>query len=100
MSFEAAIGKAPGDRPHSEAASGVVAASEAVAESSAVVVVAYRPFAALRTGTAATLPLLPPLVVSARNLSETKHKACRRIRSAMAWSVQLSSAIMQGGSAH
>lgn len=93
MSFEAVSWKAPGDRPRSEAASGVVAASSA-----AVVVVVRRPFAALQTGTAAIIPSLPRLVVSARNPLETEHKVCKRMQPAMARSVQVSSAIVQGDS--
>lgn len=74
--------KAPGDKRHLETAS-------ELAEPSAVAVlaVARRPSAGFLTGTAAACPLLPPLVVSARNLLGTKHKACKRMRSAMARSV-------------
>jgi hypothetical protein len=79
LSFEAANVKAPADKPRLKAA-------YELAESSAVAVVAVarRPFAALPTGTAAIFHSLPPLVVSARNPLETKHKVCKRMRSAMA----------------
>jgi hypothetical protein len=76
LSFEAATVKAPGDKPRSEAAS-------ELAGSSAVAVVACRPLAGLQTGTVARQPLPPPLASSARNPLETKHKVCKRMRSAI-----------------
>jgi hypothetical protein len=82
LSFEAATVEAPGDKPHSEAAS-ELAEPPAVA----VLAVARRPSAGSQTGTAATFPSLPPLVVSARNPLGTRRKVCKRMRSAMARSV-------------